>query len=89
MIELTKRGLNMRFTIVREEFLKGLTIVGRAIAAKNPVAVLSNIKLELGEEGLVLTGSNYDLSIKTLIPFKKPRTAEFCQSERLLSRLLG
>ena len=70
MIELTKRGLDMRFTIVREEFLKGLTVVGRAIAAKNPVAVLSNIKLELNEEGLVLTGSNYDLSIKTLIPFK-------------------
>ena len=60
----------MRFTIVREEFLKGLNTVGRAIAGKNPVAVLANIKLELDERGLTLTGSNYDLSIKTVIPFK-------------------
>ena len=61
---------NMRFTIRREEFVKGLTIASRAVASKTPVAALSNFKLELDENGLTIIGSNYDLSIKTLIPHR-------------------
>ena len=60
----------MRFTIKREEFLKGLNICSRAVASKTAIAVLANIKLDLNEEGLYLTGSNYDLTIKTKIPLK-------------------
>ena len=60
----------MRFTIKREELLKGLSIASRAVANKTPVVVLANLKLDLTEEGLTITGSNYDLTIKTLIPHK-------------------
>ncbi len=58
----------MRFTIKRDEFLKGLNIASRAVQNKTPVPVLTNLKLDLNEEGLFITGSNYDLTIKTLIP---------------------
>ena len=61
----------MRFTIKREELLKALGIASRGIASKSPIAVLSNFKLELNEEGLYITGSNYDLSVRTLIPYTK------------------
>lgn len=61
----------MRFTIKREGLLKGLTIASRGIAGKSPIAVLTNFKFELNEEGLIITGSNYDLSVRTLIPYKK------------------
>ena len=61
----------MRFTIKREEFLKGLTIASRAVASKVAVAVLANLKIELNENGLFITGSNYDLTIKTFIPYKQ------------------
>ena len=61
----------MRFTIKREELLKALGIASRGIAGKSPIAVLSNFKLELNEEGLYITGSNYDLSVRTLIPYTK------------------
>ena len=37
----------MRFTIRREELLKGLTIASRAVANKVAVAVLANLKIEL------------------------------------------
>ena len=40
----------MRFTIKREEFLKGLNIASRAISSKNAKAVLENFKLEIVEE---------------------------------------
>ena len=54
----------MRLTIKREEFLKGLSIASRAVASKVAVAVLANLKLDLNENGLFITGSNYDLTIK-------------------------
>ena len=37
----------MRFTIKREEFLKGLNVAARAISSKNAKAVLENFKLDL------------------------------------------
>ncbi len=61
----------MRFTIKREEFLKGLLTASRAVGSKVAVAVLSNLKIELDENGLFITGSNYDLTIKTLVPYKE------------------
>ena len=60
----------MRFTIKREEFLKGLQTASRAVASKVAVAVLANLKLELNENGLFITGSNYDLTIKTFVPYR-------------------
>ena len=60
----------MRFTIKREEFLKGLSTASRAIASNVALAVLANLKIELDENGLFITGSNSDLTIKTLVPYK-------------------
>ena len=60
----------MRFTIKREEFLKGLTTASRAISSNIALAVLANLKVELDENGLFITGSNSDLTIKTLVPYK-------------------
>ena len=60
----------MRLTIKREEFLKGLSIASRAVASKVAVAVLANLKIDLNENGLFITGSNYDLTIKTQVPYR-------------------
>lgn len=60
----------MRFVVKRDEFLKALLIAGRAVNSKNSaVAVLADLKLELTDEGLVITGSNYELTIQTKIPY--------------------
>ena len=64
------KGIDMRFTIKREEFLKGLSIASRAVANKVAVPVLVNLKVELTENGLFITGSNYDLTIKTQVPYR-------------------
>lgn len=60
----------MRFIVKREEFLKALLVVGRAVNNKSSAnPVLTNIKLSLTDEGLFMTGSNYDLTIQTKIPY--------------------
>ena len=60
----------MRFTIKREEFLKGLTTAGRAISGKSVMPILENLHLELIDRGLFITGSNLDLTIKAQVPYK-------------------
>ena len=60
----------MRFIIKRDELLKALLIAGRAVNSKSSaVPVLANLKLELDDRGLSITGSNYELTIKTTIPY--------------------
>ena len=62
----------MRFIVKRDEFLKALLVAGRAVNSKSSaVPVLSNLKLELNEKGLAITGSNYELTIKTTIPYSR------------------
>ena len=60
----------MRFTIKREEFLKGLTTAGRAISGKSVMPILENLHIELTDRGLFITGSNLDLTIKAQVPYK-------------------
>ena len=59
----------MKFTIKREELLKALNIASRAVSSKVAVPVLKNLKLELDEKGLSIMGSDYDITIKTVIPY--------------------
>lgn len=57
----------MRFTIDRNEFLKGLTIASKAIGSKSTIPALLCFKLEVTSKGLEITGSNNDIAIFTLI----------------------
>ena len=59
----------MRFTIVRDELVKSINVAFRAISNKVSYPVLENLKLDLTDEGLAVTGSNFEISIKTLIPY--------------------
>lgn len=62
----------MRFIIKRDELLKAINIANRAVNSKSSaVPVLANLKFELDERGLSITGSNYELTIKTTIPYER------------------
>lgn len=60
----------MKFTINREQFLKGLTIATKPTTTKSPMPILSNVLMSLDNRGLRLLGSNGDLTIQTLIPLR-------------------
>ncbi len=79
----------MRFTIKREEFLKGLTIASRAITSKVPQAIFLNLKLELNEAGLYIIGSNSDYTIKTKVPFKDENGNEIIRNYKEGATLLA
>ena len=62
----------MRFIIKRDELLKAINIANRAVNSKSSaVPVLANLKFDLDERGLSITGSNYELTIKTTIPYER------------------
>ena len=61
----------MKFTIEKNVLLTNLNNVIKAISVKNIIPVLNGIKFELNEEGLYLTASDTDLTIKSFIEKNK------------------
>ncbi|CDX63858.1 DNA polymerase III, beta subunit [Leuconostoc citreum] len=57
----------MQFSINRQAFIKSLNDVARAISSRTTIPILTNIKIMLSEDELILTGSNSDISIETRI----------------------
>ena len=57
----------MKFTINRKSFYNSLLTVARAISTFSPIPALSGINLEVKPEKILLTGSDADVSIKTVI----------------------
>ncbi|MDF7627043.1 DNA polymerase III subunit beta [Leuconostocaceae bacterium ESL0723] len=57
----------MQFSINRSVFIKALNDVSRAISSRTTIPILTNIKIVLHEDGLILTGSNADISIESRI----------------------
>ena len=61
----------MKFIIKQEILLESLNHTARAISPKNLIPILTGIKFELKEEGLYLSASDTDISIRCLIPTDK------------------
>lgn len=61
----------MKFTIEKSVILEGLNNCIRAISTKNVIPVLNGIKFELTKEGLYLTASDSELTIKVFIESKE------------------
>ena len=66
----------MKFEIEKNIILENLINVSKAISSKNIIPVLNGIKFELNDEGLYLTASNSELSIKTFIENKEIKKIE-------------
>ena len=61
----------MKFTIDRPSFLKILSTVSVAIGQKSPTPAFLNFKMEMTEEGLVVVGSDNDITIQSTLPISK------------------
>ena len=59
----------MRFTINREQLLKGLSVAMKAVNPKPALPHLANVKMSLNEKGLELTGIDSFITIRTTIPY--------------------
>lgn len=57
----------MQFKIQRIELLNALNKVTRAVSSKSPLPVLTGIKFDISDSDLILTGSDSDITIQTVI----------------------
>ncbi len=64
----------MKFTINRLNFLKILSTVNVAIGQKSPTPAFLNFKIEVNENGLIVTGSDNDITIESILPFSIDNT---------------
>lgn len=60
----------MRLTINREQLVKALIPVSKAVPQKVELPILSNVKIELNEKGLEVTGSDNNMTIRVTVPYK-------------------
>ena len=62
----------MKFTINRPAFISQLNNVLRAISSKTTIPILTGLKLVVDKERIVLTGSNSDITIESVIDASNP-----------------
>ena len=60
----------MKIKIKKEILLENLNKVSKAISTKNLVPALAGIKFDLTSEGLTLTASDNDITIRSFIPYQ-------------------
>lgn len=62
----------MKFTINRPAFISQLNNVLRAISSKTTIPILTGLKMVVDKERIVLTGSNSDITIESVIDSNNP-----------------
>lgn len=78
----------MKFTIKKNIILESLSNVARAISNKNVIPILNGIKMEMKEEGLYLTASDSELTIKSFIDKKEISNIESLGNIIIQSRFI-
>ncbi|SDN84760.1 DNA polymerase-3 subunit beta [Psychrobacillus sp. OK028] len=58
----------MKFEVMRDSLLEGLSDVIKAVSSKTTIPILTGLKLEVTNKGLYITGSDSDITIQTFIP---------------------
>lgn len=58
----------MKFTINRSAFISQLNNVLRAISSKTTIPILTGLKLVVDQNQIILTGSNSDITIESVLP---------------------
>ncbi|GAB6092991.1 DNA polymerase III subunit beta [Furfurilactobacillus curtus] len=57
----------MKFTVNRQQFIKKLNDVSRAISTKTTIPILTGLKLVVTDREIIFTGSDTDISIETTL----------------------
>ncbi len=79
----------MKVSILQENLAKGLSIVGRAVATKSTLPVLSNIMLTTDQSRLKLSATNLEIGINCWIGAKVEDEGAITVPARLLSEYVS
>jgi DNA polymerase-3 subunit beta len=61
-------GAGLRITCTKEEFVQGLSVVGRAVSIRTSIQILSGILLEAAGGELRLAATDMELSLRAAVP---------------------
>ena len=61
----------MKLTISKDVLIKGINDVLKAISSKTALPILTGIKIEANNNGVVLTGTDIDLTIQATLPLEE------------------
>ncbi|MCL1632214.1 DNA polymerase III subunit beta [Sporolactobacillus sp. CPB3-1] len=61
----------MDCTVQKDTLVEAVSQVMKAISTKTTIPILTGVKMTAGLDGIVLTGSNSDISIKSFIPLEE------------------
>lgn len=64
-------ALAMTFSIMKSKLVEGVNHVMKAISSRTTIPILTGIKITASHDGLTLTGSDSDISIKSFIPLEE------------------
>jgi len=79
----------MKISCLQENLAKGLSTVGRAVAARSTLPVLSNILLETDEGRLRLAATNLEIGISTWIGARVEEEGRITVPARLLTEFVN
>jgi DNA polymerase-3 subunit beta len=79
----------MKVTVLQENLAKGLSIVGRAVASRSTLPILSNILIETDGSRLRLAATNLEIGISCWIGAKVEDPGATTVPARLLAELVG
>src|SRR6266568_4818314 len=60
-------GAGLKITCTKEELVRGLTLVGRAVSSRTAIQILSGILLEAGDDELRLAATDMELSLRATV----------------------
>lgn len=80
---------NMKFEILQEELLKGLSFVVRAVATRAQLPILSTILVEAKKDGITLTATDLELALKTKVFGKTLQEGLVAVPAKILLDLVG
>jgi DNA polymerase-3 subunit beta len=61
-------GAGLRITCTKEEFVQGLSVVGRAVSTRTSIQILSGVLLEAAGGELRLAATDMELSLRAAVP---------------------
>ncbi|WP_132747618.1 DNA polymerase III subunit beta [Scopulibacillus darangshiensis] len=61
----------MKFSISKDKLVEGVNHVMKAVSSRTTIPILTGIKINAGLDGITLTGSDSDVSIKAYIPLEE------------------
>lgn len=64
----SRETLTLKFVVLKDKLTESVNQVMKSVSSKTTIPILTGIKLTATSDGITLTGSNSDISIKSFIP---------------------